>query len=988
MTVCGFRRSRFAPSLTLLLVALIARSTVVRANDVTPPVAPPPRTPIIGFVDTHLHQFANLGFGGLEVFGSPVDPLLDPDAPLPAARGRALPDSDFIYVSAADAGDYRYIGGIDALSTPLAESCDDGSCWAGCPGGTGVPDNACVKISIHGPGGSTDLLNQLIPNGSSGHGTFGYPDMNGWPAFDVLTAQQAYWEWLQRAHQHGMKLMVMLAVNNSVLCQLAMHRNSFGCGDDSSVSRQIQGAKNLEDYIDARAGGPGQGFYRIVYSSDEARAAILDDKLAVVLGTEVDTAWGCTPGNSGCTDGFIEDHVQEYYDAGIRVVYPIHLIDNRFGGTAPYNGLFEVAGYLTHGAWFDLVACDSPIEWRSDVRQMISDAQDGVTAALVAIGLLGPGAIPAIEGAVHVLTATLSIFTLMMPLIGVALGPALDLVLTIGGPFLLAAAFAFIMSMPGAVDPDDKGNCNSRSLTAAGHTLVNELMDHKMIIDVDHTDRATFDEILDIAETRNYAGIVVGHTGLISSYKTAAEIGDSFSADESGRNEANKTNSQIQRITDLGGFVSLGLIAGNRKQLREFSGSPSVDFDCGRSSQAFAQEYLYATKTLGLTGVGIGSDINGFAGSVAPRFGPKACKGDHAIDYIPIAFGLEGRLDYLTATDYFGAPLGQYSFGNRTWDYNVDGFANVGLYPDFIADLRAINLSQDDLAPLFNGAEAYVRMWEKIDDDEGPTVRCGTVGDDWHDADVTVPCLAFDFGWGLAEPSDANFSLSTNVPDGSETDNAFTGTHGVICDNDGQCTAVAAISGINVDKKDPTVVVTTPEAGTPAYIVNQVVFADYGCTDGGSGVGSCVGPKADGEVLDTTIGAHTFTVTGIDNVGHTVHVPHPYNVTYAICLEYDQAAAHKAGSVVPIKFSLCDASGANVSAASIVVTATGVTQVSTSAPGPLEDAGSANPDNEFRFTGGSYTFNLKTTGMTTGSYKLTFTATGDPLPHDVLFQVR
>ena len=110
--------------------------------------------------------------------------------------------------------------------------------------------------------------------------------MNGWPAFDVLTAQQAYWEWLKRAHQHGLKMIVMLAVNNSVLCQLALHRASFGCGDDGAVNRQIQGAKDLEDYIDAREGGPGEGFYRIVYNSEEARTAIQAGKMAVVLSTE------------------------------------------------------------------------------------------------------------------------------------------------------------------------------------------------------------------------------------------------------------------------------------------------------------------------------------------------------------------------------------------------------------------------------------------------------------------------------------------------------------------------------------------------------------------------------------------------------------------------------------------------------------------------------------------------------------------------------
>src|SRR5262245_44583897 len=103
MTVASVRRANFARPLVLLLIALLIRSTTVTASDVIPPVAPPPRPPIIGFVDTHLHQFANLGFGGFEVWGSPMDPTLDPTASLESAAARALPNSDFVYVSAAEA---------------------------------------------------------------------------------------------------------------------------------------------------------------------------------------------------------------------------------------------------------------------------------------------------------------------------------------------------------------------------------------------------------------------------------------------------------------------------------------------------------------------------------------------------------------------------------------------------------------------------------------------------------------------------------------------------------------------------------------------------------------------------------------------------------------------------------------------------------------------------------------------------------------------
>jgi hypothetical protein len=59
----------------------------------------------------------------------------------------------------------------------------------------------------------------------------------------------------------------------------------------------------------------------------------------------------------------------------------------------------------------------------------------------------------------------------------------------------------------------------------------------------------------------------------------------------------------------------------------------------------------------------------------------------------------------------------------------------------------------------------------------------------------------------------------------------------------------------------------------------------------------------------------------------------------------------------------------------------------------LQDAGNANPDNDFRFdptlggTGG-YIFNLKTTGLSTGTYNVSFTVSGDPVAHAVQFQVK
>ena len=55
--------------------------------------------------------------------------------------------------------------------------------------------------------------------------------------------------------------------------------------------------------------------------------------------------------------------------------------------------------------------------------------------------------------------------------------------------------------------------------------------------------------------------------------------------------------------------------------------------------------------------------------------------------------------------------------------------------------------------------------------------------------------VPFHLGSGLANPSDASFSLTTNVPSGSYDANASTGSHQV-CDAAGNCDTVGSISGI------------------------------------------------------------------------------------------------------------------------------------------------------------------------------------------------
>lgn len=194
---------------------------------------------------------------------------------------------------------------------------------------------------------------------------------------------------------------------------------------------------------------------------------------------------------------------------------------------------------------------------------------------------------------------------------------------------------------------------------------------------------------------------------------------------------------------------------------------------------------------------------------------------------------------------------------------------------------------------------------------------------------------------------------------------------------------------VRIDKTAPTISVTSPTGGN--YLLNQAATVSFGCTDAVSGIGSCVGTTTDGGALDTgSIGSKTFTINSSDIAGNTASSTVNYTVGYGISVLFDQTKAHKSGSTVPIKIRLVDANGANLSSATTVVHAVSVYQIASQATTVLDDAGSANPDFNFRYDAGlgGYIFNLKTTGYGTGSYRLSFVVGNSPTVYSVDFQVR
>ncbi|PYE50951.1 hypothetical protein DES52_11618 [Deinococcus yavapaiensis KR-236] len=122
------------------------------------------------------------------------------------------------------------------------------------------------------------------------------------------------------------------------------------------------------------------------------------------------------------------------------------------------------------------------------------------------------------------------------------------------------------------------------------------------------------------------------------------------------------------------------------------------------------------------------------------------------------------------------------------------------------------------------------------------------------------------------------------------------------------------------DTTPPTITITTPTAGAQ-YTLGQFVLAAFTCTDeaGGSGVASCVGSTANGAALNTaTIGPKTLKVNAADTSGNTASKSANYSVVYPFTGFFqpvDNLPAVntvKAGSSIPVKFSLGGNQGLNI----------------------------------------------------------------------------
>jgi hypothetical protein len=240
-----------------------------------------------------------------------------------------------------------------------------------------------------------------------------------------------------------------------------------------AVRLQAQRMHELQDYIDAQAGGPGKGFFRIVTNPFQARRVINDGKLAVVLGIEESELFGCTEfmDQPQCTLDDVKNGIAEVKKLGVSSFYPVHKFDNAFGGTRFDAG---PVGAVINGGQFTL----SGHFW--DAKTCTGEESDNTIAGATPLPLRGKADAVSSDPEADVIDAGLTQYLDADPLPATPVYPPAP-------------------------------HCNTRGLTDLGHKLIDLMVDNHLLVEVDHMSVKTRNEVLDILDKRGYSGVLSGH---------------------------------------------------------------------------------------------------------------------------------------------------------------------------------------------------------------------------------------------------------------------------------------------------------------------------------------------------------------------------------------------------------------------------------------------------------------------------------------------
>lgn len=623
--------------------------------------------PLWGFADMHTHPMAHLAFGKKLLHGVP-----DIGSIIPAGtRYKGFNVFE------------RECNTNDEVATSIEQAL--GNCNA-THGGRGE-DNDCGNYL------RAALVNQVdedyvhrfgVPfdkepfNAHGDHPHDGYPNFTHWPHFSGVTHQQMWVDWIKRTYDGGERVMVALAVNNHLLAEAL--DGDAPKSDKASADLQITEIKKFVDRHSNRARpiGSVDNFMEIAYSPTDLRRIIRSNKMAVVLGVEIDNigdfnystvlpSEARTPEN----ERKVRDEIERLYRTGVRYIYPIHAVDNKFGGAAVYVDLFNIAnrfsavqplppeiGSTIPGTGFKIETAPD-----SSVRYQLKPHLDTTLMAGIR------GAVEDVEG-IRVPNPNFPFIPPMVPLRDILRGER---------DYQVVKSY-FLTPDPLAetYNSTPRGHRNQKDLTPIGEFAIKEMMRRGIMIDIDHMSEKAVSEAIEIADIPIRYPLNSGHNGI-----RRPDGSDNQS-------ENTRSDAQLRKIFELGGMLGVGY---------------------GSSSATnFSQNYSLAVSKMAGIPAAIGTDINGLVPGPAPRFGQYAN-----------FYGGSISADENTRVKYVdvigpgsGEPLTILQTGPiKKWDINIDGVAHYGLLPDFLQELKNVGLTSDDMSSFFMSANEFAQMWDK-----------------------------------------------------------------------------------------------------------------------------------------------------------------------------------------------------------------------------------------------------------------------------------
>ena len=573
-----------------------------------------------GYADLHTHPMSYLGFGAKAVHGAP-----DIGALLPAGT------------RACNANEMR--------ATSMAEALGDCNSTHG---GWGL-DNTCgddLRALIGYLFLDKDFVHKLPPerNLHGDHEHAGAPAFAFWPHQSSILHQQMWWEWLKRSYDGGLRVMVALTVNNELLAEVL---NGNAPYDDKSVAdRQIDEAIR---FVNNPLNG---GFMEIAYSSADVRRIVGHNKLAIVLGMEVDQIGNFGKPGVAVNEQAVRAEIQRLYGKGIRYIFPIHLIDNVFGGSAVYEVLFNIANRRANGYLYRIMTSPDP-NVAYDARLLAEAGVENLAIISLRPALQALGELPA---------PCLNDISCLPPPGKVRCCGSYQKILNNLSPSPDWEIYRFIPT----------GHVNSLGLTGLGEIAIDEMMKLGIIIDVDHMSERSMTRVIEIAERRpRRYPIVMGHNGLrLSPQKPSGDP----------ESERSAPPALVRRISALGGMFGVGT--------------------ADTTPAAFIGSYRAVLAAMGRSAVAIGTDVDGF--ERLPRHQMSATQA-------------ASNAFYARFLAQSGITTRQRT-GTRTWDYVLDGgVSHYGLMPEFLFDVRTSSGGAQVYDSLMTSAEQFARTWERAE---------------------------------------------------------------------------------------------------------------------------------------------------------------------------------------------------------------------------------------------------------------------------------